>query len=264
MQGLGGPMLLLFGASQTLYLAVAAIVGARLLLLWRRTRQPPELWLGLHFVLCLTLGYVVFGAGLAGANQPGTLPEALVAPLVGTGQLVSSAGVFANIVFTWLVFRPDGRWGPALTALCAAGLLVGHVGYGLTGGFSSGLFGGPWFWLNYGTMIVGACWAAGESLAYWLRMRRRLAIGLADPVVTNRFWLWGMGSLARLGMLLSGAASQMLIAGKSRAELSSQMATILTTTSLFGVLVTVSFWLAFFPPRAYLARIAESRERSGY
>jgi hypothetical protein len=176
--------------------------------------------------------------------------------MIGVGQLASSIGVFANLVFTWLVFRRDASWAGALLALCGLGLLVGHVGWGLTGGFSTGGFSGPWFWLNYGTMILGACWAAAESLGYWLRMRRRQAIGLADAVVTNRFWLWGVGSLARLGMLLSGAVSQTFIEGRTGAELSSQIAVVLTTTSLFGVVVSVSFWLAFFPPRLYLERIA--------
>jgi hypothetical protein len=254
--GLSAPMLVLFAASQTTYLLVAGVVGVRLLLLARRTGQRPELWLGLHFLLCLTIGYVLFGTGLGAAAQPGTLPAPLVAPMVGVGQFVSSLGVLANIVFTWLVFRRDDRWALALLVLCGLGLLLGHVGWGLEGGFSTSGFVGAWFWLNYGTMIVGACWAAAESLAYWLRMRRRRAIGLADPVVTDRFWLWGVGSLARLGMLLSGAASQTMIAGRTGAELSSQMASVLTTTSIFGVVVSVSFWLAFFPPRAYLARIA--------
>jgi hypothetical protein len=47
-----------------------------------------------------------------------------------------------------------------------------------------------------------------------------------------------------------------MIAGRTGAELSSQMASVLTTTSVFGVVVSVSFWLAFFPPRTYLERIA--------
>ena len=40
-------------------------------------------------------------------------------------------------------------------------------------------------------------WTSVESLTWWRRMHRRVALGLADPVVANRFFLWGVLGLNR-------------------------------------------------------------------
>ena len=46
-------------------------------------------------------------------------------------------------------------------------------------------------------------WGSLEALSYWRRMQKRTAIGLADPAVTNRFLLWGIGAgAAGVGSLI--------------------------------------------------------------
>ena len=44
-----------------------------------------------------------------------------------------------------------------------------------------------------GSERVSSLWGAAESLRYFSMMRRRAKLGLADPLVTNRFLLWGLG-----------------------------------------------------------------------
>ena len=102
-------------------------------------------------------------------------------------------------------------------------------------------------------------WACFESLRYWLRMRRRLALGLADPVVTNRFALWSLwtGVLAALPIVvLAARAAAYGAVGDERAEVLRAVLPIVRLTILMGVTTAfVCIWLSFFPPRAWVARL---------
>ncbi len=40
--------------------------------------------------------------------------------------------------------------------------------------------------------IVPTAWACYESLRYYRSMHRRQTLGLADPIVANRFLLWSI------------------------------------------------------------------------
>jgi hypothetical protein len=250
-----GPLLVFFALSQGVYLLVSCALATALL--WRGLRggRLPELLLGLHFALCLSLGYVLLVAGYATARAPGTVDPRASALLIALGQLVASAGVFANVAFTWRVFRAGERWALAWTAALGAALLAGHVGYGASGGFEHGRFAGGWYWLHYGAMIAAALWTVLEAFRYRRIMERRRAIGLGDPVVSNRFLLWGVGSLARVGMLLTGIAEVFLdrVGPEWRPLL---MMSTLIASSLLGVVLAFCYGLTFFPTRGYLRRIA--------
>ena len=54
--------------------------------------------------------------------------------------------------------------------------------------------------------LVAMGWIAIESLRYRSLLLRRLALGLADPVLINRFGLWGSGcaaaSLSSIGTIV--------------------------------------------------------------
>jgi hypothetical protein len=245
------PLLVLLALSQLVFLGVSATLALRLLRLARRTGALPERLLGLHFGLCLFLGYLLLVTGLAGVQRPGLLTPVQMILCMGMGQLLSAAGVFANIVFTWRVFRPDARWAAGLTVALGASMALGIVGYGAGGGFASGRFDGVWFWLYYGAMIAAAAWVAFEALRFRLAMQRRAVIGLGDPLLSNRFLLWGIGSLARLGMLLFGVAEPVVQALTPEAR-AAVTAAVLTVVSLLGLLLAGSYWLTFFPSRDYV------------
>jgi hypothetical protein len=77
-------------------------------------------------------------------------------------------------------------------------------------------------------------------------MRRRLRLGLADPLVTNRFLLWGLGiGAAGLGSLISLIVQQ--VVGLSMAELPA----LTFSNSLFGLCSALLMWVAFLPPAAW-------------
>jgi len=80
-------------------------------------------------------------------------------------------------------------------------------------------------------------------------LRRRLPLGLADPVVADRIALWGVagGLIAFLFMAIPVPQRVMGI--------SPEHPVLSMMQSLVDRAVAVCIGLAFFPPRAYLRRI---------
>lgn len=245
------PLLLLLALSQAVFLGVSASLAIGLLRLANRTGEQPERLLGLHFGLCLFLGYILLVTGVAAVQRPGTLSPGWMMFCIGGGQVLSAAGVFANVVFTWRVFRPGERWAAAFAAALGVAMVVGIALFGVGGGFERGRFEGFGFWMYYGAMMLAAVWVAAEAFRYRTLMRRREAIGLGDPLLSNRFLLWGIGSLARFGMLLCGVAEPIVqpMPAEPRAILT---VLVLTTASTLGLVLAASYWLAFLPTQGYV------------
>ena len=72
------------------------------------------------------------------------------------------------------------------------------------------------------------------------------ALGLADPVVINRFQLWAVADWT--AVLLCGSVAGFLLAG--RTVLLDPLA--LCAIALTGTVMSVAWYLTFFPPAAYL------------
>ena len=102
-----GGMTALAGISALLLTGVGWIVGGRLLLLARRTRQAPELMLGLDFLLIGGIGYPLAIASAPLAASGWLLPA--VVALVGS-TTSSHVGMLFHGLFTRAVFRPQERW----------------------------------------------------------------------------------------------------------------------------------------------------------
>jgi hypothetical protein len=250
----------ILGIAQLLYLAVMTTLGARLLKLSMRTQQLPEALLAIHFLLCCSLGYLLLIVGLSGAREPELFAPAVVSLLLGVGYLVSCIGVFGGIWFNFLVFRSKAGWARVLLALTGAALFAGYFGYGLGGGFQHGRMEGGWFWLFYGTYLAGAAWVMWEPLAYYRVMRRRLHLGLAEPLVVNRFLLWGIGSVGRFVMVGGGIIATVALGGQKTELAPDPVGFLLLAVALIGTGVAASYWLTFFPPPRY-ARFIERRSR---
>ncbi len=97
------------------------------------------------------------------------------------------------------------------------------------------------------TLQIGClCWGSFEALRFWLRMRRRLALGLANPEVANRFLLWGIGAgTAGLGSAIGTLFA--IVTGVSYLEAAWMVALL----SGLGFIAAVAMWLAFLPPATY-------------
>lgn len=226
---------------------VSLWVAIRLLAQWGRTRQLPELLLGLGV---LGIGPVGFGlimlAAAAGASDP-TAPSFAA----GLSALAVAGGASAKAVFNWKIYHPRST-AVALLALVAIALLaVAVLGDAITTGFA------PAAWMQPGWMLVRQVlqisillWGAGEAFGWWLRMRRRARLGMGDPLVANRFLLWAIGA----GAAGTGSAAGMVV-GLATGRGMDQLPELTFALSLFGMISAVSLWLAFAPPSWWKARI---------
>jgi hypothetical protein len=109
-------------------------------------------------------------------------------------------------------------------------------------------------WLLLCFAGYGGCflWSAAESLLQHRMALRRQALGLADPVVASRFLLFAVYGLAATGILLANAAAVLL--GFNLAT----SLVVLGPSAVLGLAAGAAIYLAFLPPRWYLARLGAS------
>jgi hypothetical protein len=233
-----------------MFVAVSAIVGFRMLLLWRRSGCRPELFLG-----CGVLGTAVFGYGVLIAASvvrgPGNNVDTtmLQLGLQGSGVVLHDLGVTCFVLFVLSTFRAGERWAIALAALLIGSIWIGDVGWESVNRFRDAGIGNAFWWMRYGVIWTYPLWAIVESYWYYGLMRRRLALGLVDPLVANRFFLWGTGSLGTLAAIWVSSIPFMLVNDPARAL--AWMPQIQVVTATVGVVTVVAYYLTFFPPAAY-------------
>jgi hypothetical protein len=230
------------------------VVAVRLLLLARRTRQKPELFLGLGLLGTAVLGYgvLIAAAILRGAEQAHTVGP-LDRGLQICGQMLHDAGVTMIVIFVLSTFRPTELWAKGLAALLIGALWGGTLGWELTNHFYFIGRGNGFWWIEYAAIWSYPLWTMVESYRYYALMRRRQALGLADPMVTNRFLLWGSASLGTA--LATWTSSISFFLPRDPALLASWGPVIEVFTASFGVATVALFYLTFFPPAWYRERI---------
>lgn len=242
-------MRILVFASLALMGLVCVGVGLRLTALARRTRQLPETLMGGGLLLVTIIGMPLSVVG----RSPEMIGTPLGDGLFTVGLAVALVGIACFYAFTWQVFRLDSAW--SLFAVMLACGALGAAGQGLIGASVGSnieevyAHTRPWAMATVALVATAYVWSGAEALTYWRRMRRRLALGLAEPEVVNRFWLWGAGSLAvatqSLGMLV---------------PMYFGVAPLSNLPTLLGIgvasVVSSCCWLcAFLPPEAYLERV---------
>jgi hypothetical protein len=221
-------------------LAIAGLAARLFRAAWRQ-RSLPELLVGTHFLfapIAISLSIRVARFDPAHAEAARAMVSACYA--IATSSL---------LLFGWYVFRRDARVAKACAfcgVLLFAGIWAGDLAtgaYATSAGFGLRML-----------MFAPYLWVFAESLHYHRRMRRRLRLGLADAVTTNRFllfgiWTGGVVAIALLG-LIGATLAQLGGGGFSEQELFSNTA-ILTATRILSLPVAVSIWLTFFAPAGY-------------
>jgi hypothetical protein len=236
----------LFGLLGVAALALASLaVGLRLLALSRRTAQAPELWIGLSYLFA---GFLSCLAALA----TGELSRA-GSPLAGCVALVGAATLHAGVVcltlFVWSVFHRGSRVGTAAAIAACAYVLASFFALALDEGFrADGIARGAQGWADVAGRIGVYGWAATASFREFAAARRRVRLGLADPLVANRLLLWGLGTGCVLLLWLHSAFE------KLRGEADPTAAYPLI--AVLGISCAATSWLAFFPPAWYRRRFA--------
>jgi hypothetical protein len=241
----------ILGLGMLAMIAADAAAGARLLWLARRTRQLPELALGSSLLLMGAIGYPLAVAARRGAFGA----DATAAWVLAGALAIQNLGCFGAFVLNWRVFRPGARWAAGLTATGGAVFVASVAAPIFAAGASGPDYDGGWYYAGLGARTAGFAWAAVESLRYHGLMRRRLALGLADPVVTDRFRLWGIASAATV------AGFAIFLAGRLAGPHMGESPPVLAATSCVGLVAATSLWLAFLPPAAYLRRLAARAPR---
>jgi hypothetical protein len=153
------------------------------------------------------------------------------------------------ILFVRTVFRPHERWAKALAGVMFVCLWGGQLGWELGNGYRSAGPGNAFWFLRYAVIWSYPVWTMVESYRYYALMRRRLAIGLADPLLANRFFLWGTGAL---GTGLATWISSLPFLWVGRPELLlAWTPTVQIVVASVGVATVLAYLLTFLPPAFY-------------
>jgi hypothetical protein len=229
-----------------LSMIISGLVGVRLMLLSRRTGQVPELLIGLDLLLVGCGWSLLVSVG----RQVTALSDASRVAMVVAGAVCAIAGTACLVIFNCRIFRP----GSAGARIAAALIVLAYLGIFVAQGVSPGWLtfareeSGPWTAaslvaaFNYG-------WSFSESQRHARMLRRRLKLGLADPVSADRIRLWSLlmatGTLASL-LFATFQARGIPIAGTTLGL------SLAAGVSLFSVAL---LWLAFLPPARYVEAI---------
>jgi hypothetical protein len=238
-----------------LYLVVITVVGVRLLLLARRTRELPELLLGGSFILGGTIGSVVEAGGMSASNLA---EPAIAGSMLLVGKLFGVLGFTCQALFIRRVFRPSEGWAVALVLALLAVMGIALAGFARHGTFDGSGMPHGFFFLELAARVAFPLWLCIESARYASLMARRLRLGLADPVVANRFVLWSwMGGLS-IVLLLTSVPPLLL----DRVSHATWLVGDTFVLGVVGVTLSATNWLAFFPPAAYRRRLLAHAARA--
>ena len=233
--------------SVLLYMALNSVAGVRLLLLARRTRELPELYLGLAHLLAGALGWAMLLFAWV-VNHYGFPSLGTLLGICGIGCL--NVGHAAVGLFAWRVFSPRTRWLVVPYALLVLTLLVDFVHNGLI----LRVFAPPpdtfWFWPGALSRSLAWAWLMAVTFVYSRRLQRQLPLGLVDAPTANRMFL----------LFLCCVCINVLCLVVNVASLLGTWIThpliMATVSELIGVPSAICSVLAFVPPRAYTDWIA--------
>jgi hypothetical protein len=237
-------MLIVAAVGGGAFVLASLIVSLRLLALARRTRQLPEFLIGLGLLLMGGIGYPL--STVARLVHPVELQVGLLV-FHGVLSLIGQSGV---ALFNWRVFRREEPAARSVALGFIGAMSAVYLWQAVAPGWRAYAESdaGPWVWAPVFSLFVLA-WASAESLAYHAKLRKRLALGLADAVTTDRLRLWGIAMLAAfttsaLALLLRALGVPM------RGGI----------TGLFvgplGIVSASAMWLAFMPPQRYVGWVA--------
>ena len=236
--------------AMAVFVLSCSAVGLRLIWIGARQNVGPAWSCGIGFTFIATVGQPLQAAS---GSYTGTIGE-INHGLAAAGLLFVCAGLASFFAFTLTVFRKDATW--AWVLCCAAILALTFCGFGRIGALASAdramravAAGSPWS-ISIGSLsTLCYAWLGFEGMLEWTKSRRRLALGLADATVSNRFLMWGLFGVSTT--ILSGFLLflQLTTVGGSQ-SLQGQIA-----TTTFGLVSAGTVMLAFFPPERYLAWI---------
>jgi len=221
--------------------------GIRVLVATCRAGGTTEQLVGAAFVLMGLGGIPGLLAGHGDVFAPAMQPTVFC-----VGQLLLSGALSCLYLFTWRCFGATTPWRRVLALAGVGTQLGGFIALGVIEGYDPR--GGDVIRLVALSRAGVMVWAFAESYRYWRLMQRRHALGLVDPVVTNRFALWACWT----GGLVVGAAAIVTarfthVGSNLSIDFTDPLDSALIATAFASMLTSLAaLTLAFLPPAGYL------------
>lgn len=237
------------GLAQLASIGSAFWLGGRLIRRGLRGRATPELLLGAHLFLSIGVGSLLLTAVSLSSYSDFGIGAAGTARLAVAGNSLTIVGLMAALQFNSHVFHAGDRAG-TLLALTGSALIWAGFAYLLrSGGLDDPATFDASYWPLAGAMVLADLWIAGEALHFRARLRKRLALGLAEPLVIERLGLWGCAAVARIGLVM--IAPVVTWAVPSPAERAALAPPLLAVSALLILVTCVSYWLMLAPTAGY-------------
>jgi hypothetical protein len=235
---------LLVLASGLAFMGVGAAVAVKLLRLARRTRGLPETLAGTSLFLLSAVSWPL----LLVVSTPEPPSAWVLRAGWAAAALAMAVGWSGVFLFTWQVFRPGPGWARTLAGVgiaveLAAAMALAYRAVSVPDPIALQVPSACGLVLLLGAETVYA-WTAIESFRYRALLRRRIPLGLADPVVADRFGLWGYTVVFAFGSLAPAVFAH-LTGGDPNSQTSHLM------VGVFGLASSLTLYLAFLPPAAY-------------
>jgi hypothetical protein len=242
-------VLAIVGLAMLIFVLSCAVVGVRLLRLARGNDGSPA-WLCGHG-LCL-IAIVGFPLGVLSGNGFAKVGDVTLG-LAALSLLANGLGIACFLGFTVQVFRPGALWAHTLAGAAVAAIAMSAAGVvAALGSAPSAVssfeasFG--WTATFHWACVLSFGWMGAEGLWEWRRSRRRVALGLSDPLVCHRLLMWGLFGCSTTLLCL------VLVAVQHSGHPTATSTTALLAQAFFGITSSASLLLAFFPPRSILER----------
>jgi len=223
-------------------LVLSIYVCVRLLMAAQRTRGAAEIAMGTYQLMIVgaILVYWVLRILVARERVEHVFQVAVFA------NLLIALGVVAMAVGIWRIYRASSQWAAVLCGVLSVVVLAG------------------WAWTSVGNVlpITAATtpsntffvsgrsavylWGGIEGLRYSMLMRKRVALGLGDPIIAHQIMLWGFFSLT-----MGSLAVCTLSAGYILGDAYDGSAASLFITPVASLVASICLWLGFFPPASY-------------
>ncbi len=220
-------------------------VGARLLKRASRTKGRHERLLGIY----LLLGGISYGFySIPLVWDVGSL----FTPLTFAGRAVYAISVYFMLEFTRSVFRSADAWARWLVYALVLGLAAGVGISSIQGDWEGYSISSPWFWSEWLGYTLAPLWVSVEGILSYQSARRRVRLELCDPIVANRYLLWGLFGIFQVTCSLIIVP---MYAGYETNQYFTHGADL--ALGAFEILAAATTWLAFFAPKFYRNWIAE-------